>query len=365
MGLGFVPSRPYTLGVELELQLLNATSLELADGILPLMEFFPDDPHVKPEFIQNTVEIATRVCTGVAELEEHLRGLLARLRQRCTVLGMRLCGAGTHPFDRRLALITPLPRYQRIEQESGLISHLQVTFATHVHVGVDSGDRAITLMRRLKCYLPVLIALSANSPYWRGYDTGYASYRHRILAAARSYGIPPSFDDWAAFERFLESTRRAGVFQSVHDIHWDIRPRPHYGTLEVRAMDAQSSIRDAVALAALVQALARLLDGDQPDWALAPLPWWLEKENHFQASRLGLGARFIYHPDGDTRPLAEVAAEAVGAATAGGALDHAPSVERLREMLAGDTGDRRQRRLYEQTGFLPAMLGELATHLET
>ena len=368
MAPAFTPSRPWTVGVELELQLLDAGSLALRDGILPLMDLFPNNPHIKPEFIQNTVEIATPVCRDIGELERALDALCRALREKCAALDMTLCGAGTHPFDRRLALITPLPRYRKIERESGLISHLQVTFATHVHVGVASGDQAVTVMRRLKSHLPVLIALSANSPYWRGYDTGFCSYRHRILAAARSYGIPPSFDDWSAFQRFFDAAHRAGAFHSIHDIHWDIRPRPHYGTVEVRVMDAQSSVADAVTLAGLVRALvwrlARLpADADAPGLP-RPLPWWLEKENHFQASRLGLAASFIHHPEGGTRPLAEVARDVIAAcAEADAALGQADQRRRLEALMAEGPGYARQRALYGRGGDFRALVRALAARL--
>jgi carboxylate-amine ligase len=168
----FKRSEPLSIGVELEFQLLKAETLDLTDGILPLMEFYPDSPYVKPECIQNTVEIASKVCTSIAELKVHLTALVDDLKAKCQALGMRLCGAGTHPFCQHLALITPLPRYLTMEERYGYLAHTQVTFATHVHLGVTSGDEAIALMRSLKPYLPLLIALSANSPFWRGYGHG-------------------------------------------------------------------------------------------------------------------------------------------------------------------------------------------------
>jgi carboxylate-amine ligase len=121
----FKRSEPLSIGVELELQLLQAETLDLTDGILPLMEFYPDSPYVKPESIQNTVEIASKVCTSIAELKVHLTALVADLKAKCQALGMRLCGAGTHPFCQRLALITPLPRYLAMEERYGHLAHTQ------------------------------------------------------------------------------------------------------------------------------------------------------------------------------------------------------------------------------------------------
>jgi carboxylate-amine ligase len=130
--------------MELEFQLLDAHTLDLADAILPLMDLYPASPYVKPEVIQNTDEIASRVCCGIPELGEHLQEIVADLQENCRRLGMTLCGAGTHPFGRRLALVTPQPRYLHIEQQVSLPVHTQITFAAHVHLGIASGEEAIS-----------------------------------------------------------------------------------------------------------------------------------------------------------------------------------------------------------------------------
>ena len=154
--MDFNPSPRHTVGVEWELQLLDSEPLDLRDGILPLMEFFPDATFVKPEFIQSSVElnscIAENSDTAVAHLDHSLQGLL----QRCEELEMSVCGGGTHPFCRRLALITPLPRYRNMEKAGGYLAHTQVTFSTHVHSGMDSGEQD---MRVMACTIRVLWAL--------------------------------------------------------------------------------------------------------------------------------------------------------------------------------------------------------------
>ena len=309
----FVPSLAATAGMEIEFQLVDSRSFELVDRVLPLLEFFPDNRHVKSEMIQNTVEVASEPCRDVGSLLRNVRGLVGAVVERAKTLNVRLCGAGTHPFSKRLALITPLPRYLAMEQAFGLMSHDQITFATHVHVGVSSGEEAVQLMSDLKPYLPFLIALSANSPYWRGYETGYAAYRQRILASSRTYGMPPDFEDWEAFERFLETSIRAGMFESIHDIHWDIRPRPHLGTLEVRVMDAQPTVTEAVALAAFIRALVSFLQETRVDnrdsRPCRALPWWAQKDNCFNASRGAMDAPLIIDRSGDTRVLRDVLAE--------------------------------------------------------
>ena len=177
-------------------------------------------------------------------------------------------------------------------------SHTQITFATHVHIGMRSAEEAISVMKKLKPYLSLLMGLSANSPFWQGHATGYASYRHRVLATTRSYGMPPSFSSWDEFVHFYHLANQAGVYESINDIHWDIRPRPHLGTLEIRIMDAQSSIHDAILRAAFLQALVAYLR-QQPTiyqhQAEYEYDYWIQKDNLYQASHLGLDANHIDH----------------------------------------------------------------------
>jgi len=305
----FIPSRFLTVGVELELQLLNPEGLDLINGIQPLIERYPDSSYIKPEFIQNTVEIASKIGDNIAHVHDHLVFLANELKQVCRELGMEICAAGTHPFSKQLALITPLPRYLKMEKVSGFLGHNQITYATHVHVGVQSKDEAMYLMSALKAYLPILISLSASSPFWRGYDSGFASYRQRILSATRSYGIPPTFETWQQFVDFFYASKSAGVITTINDIHWDIRPRPHLGTVEVRIMDAQPTITEAMELAAFIRVLAGYLlqccDGETGKLPHA-LPWWIEKDNCFTASRLGLKANCIIDKDGTFRPVLDI-----------------------------------------------------------
>lgn len=369
MSMQFMSSDPHTIGIELELQLLDPNTFNLVDGIMPLMKFYPDAIYVKPEFIQNTVEVSTKVCTSCDELAVDLASVVRGVHDRCEQLGMALCGAGTHPFSQRLALITPTPRYKRMENISGYQSHIQITFATHVHIGVESGQQAIEVMDRLKPYLPLLIAISANSPFWRGHETGFVSYRQNILAAARSYGIPPTFGSWDKFADFMRTTTKAGIFETINDIHWDIRPRPHLGTIEVRLMDAQSTVSEAISLAAFIRALITYMRESPAASDKKKLPqalhWWMEKDNHFQASRQGLKANFIFNEDGESerletvwkrvfkiiRPIAE-------------SLGDGLWLDRLQENISNGPGYLRQLSQYQTNESLPDLVSELTRELE-
>ncbi len=370
----FESSDYLTVGIELELQLLDKDSLNLSDGIMPLLELYPDCPYVKPEFIQNTVEITSCISHSVSEAHNHMLGNLKGVAANCRSLNMVLCAAGTHPFSRDLATLTPFPRYLAMGERSGYLARNQITFATHVHVGIRTEEEALYLLRTLRNYLPLLIAVSANSPFWRGYNTDCASYRHRILAASRNYGIPPSFDTWQKFTDFLMASVNAGIIESVMDVHWDVRPRPHLGTIEIRTMDAQSSLTEAMEIAALVRSLVCYLlerkETEQQAVLNPDLPWWIIKNNHYAASQFGLDAQYVDHESGAFKPLLEVWKEVENELT--------PIAERLGEGIyfqrlvnrvkQKNIGYRRQLASYEGLGSfkkLVASLGEeLASDME-
>lgn len=365
----FIPSKPLTVGIELELQLLDKKNLRLINGIAPLLECYPESPYIKPEFIQNTVEVISEVGENAAQVHKHLAHLLGKVRQSCLALGMELCAAGTHPFDKELALFTPLPRYLRMEKETGYLGHTQITFATQVHIGVQEAAEALYLMHALKAYLPLLIALSASSPFWRGYDTGFASYRQRILAATRSYGIPPCFYDWQQFIDFFYASQRAGIIHTLNDIHWDIRVRPHWGTVEVRIMDAQPTLTESIQLASFIRVLAAYLLACQETNSLTmphTLPWWIEKDNCYMASRLGLEANCVVDKNGSFKSIYEiwqtVQAEICPYANA---LGESKYFEQLVNRVAErNISYQRQRNLYKKTNSCVKVVSALIDELE-
>jgi carboxylate-amine ligase len=369
--MDFTPSAAFSVGMELELQLLDPATLDLADGVLPLLETYSDRRYVKPEFLQNTVEVVSPVAADLTELEACLRPLLIDLLQHADRLGLGVCGAGTHPFNRRPATYTPGERYRLMERNSGWLGQNQVTFATHVHLGMPSGGEALTVMRELMPFLPLLVALSASSPFWHGSDTSFAAFRQRVLAASRTYGIPPDFPDWPAFQRFFSTMARAGALGSVRDIHWDLRPSPHFGTLEVRVMDAQPTLAEALALAALLRALVRFLQASRGSWtppaALAPQPWWILRDNCFSASRDGIEASLIASQDGDRMPLKRLAALVLGWVRPWAAADEHPWLDRLEASITAGLPYVRQRLLLRRgdsvQGVVAALAGEFRADL--
>ena len=365
----FNASPRHTVGVEWELQLLDAVTLDLVDGIVPLMEFFPDTPFIKPEYIQSCVELNTRISQNSEDAVEHLRQLLARVLERCASLEMAVCGAGTHPFGRRLALITPLPRYQRMVKQEGYLGYSQITFSTHVHVGMGSGDEAIHAMGYLTSALPAFVALAGNSPFWRGHDTGHAAYRQRILAATGSYGLPPRFRDWRHFNQFLSAAHKAGMITQLKDIHWDIRPHPDFGTLELRAMDAASDLHTLGGLVAFARSLVVCMANSSADDVRRVLPLelpdWIERENYYRASHQGLGAAFIYDANGNHRPLRDVLLELIDfCAPVAEELGEVEGLKVARGIVTGLAGYQHQREAYELTQSTRAVAKRLTEMLD-
>ena len=356
-----------TLGMEIEWQLLDPNTLDLVDGILPLIECYPH-PQIKPEYNQATVEVNSKVCANIQELEADIFSVVAALQARCEELGTILAGVGTHPFSTRLVAITPVERHLAQYEIAGYLSYW-MTCAQHVHVGIPSGDEAVAILTMLKPYLPVLLALSANSPFWWGYDTGYASFRQRLLASRETYGVPPSFKNWQDFADFFDSAKYAGIFKIIRDIHWDIRPQPQLGTVEVRVMDAQPTLKEALMLAAFIHSLIVYLQryrrGEEQGFLLTPHHWWLEKENYFRSSRLGLAATYIEDERGRSRPIKAVIADILDSLTETAArLGETKYLQLVRERLSGSPAYLRQSLVFHHTGSLKAVVASLVRELK-
>ena len=357
-----------TVGVEWELQLVDAETLDLYNGILPLMEFFPDTEFVKPEYIQSCVELTSCIAETSDVAVAHIRQTLAKILQRSRELEMSICGAGTHPFCRRLALITPTPRYRRLKKNTGFLAHTQIAFSTHVHIGMRSGDEAMRAMSHLIPALPAFIALSANSPLWRGHKTGHASYRHRILATVPSFGLPVAFHDWADFVGFYKAALKSEMIRHFKDIHWDIRPHPDFGTLEIRAMDAASDLPTLHALVAFARTLAVCMARASPEEVRRVLPLelpvWIEKENSYRASHNGLAAEYIYNEHGEHRPLRGLIKDLLDfCQPVDGDIGESRNMEPVRQILTDGAGYSRQLETYSKNHLARAVVEDLKSRL--
>jgi carboxylate-amine ligase len=294
--LEFTPSKGLTVGVEIELQILNSRDYDLARDAADLIGLIEKAPHpgaVKPEITESMVELNSSIQAGHDPLLTELRAIRDAVVQAAQRLNVRIAGGGSHPFhtwaDRR---IYPTERFRHLLSLYGYLAKQFTIFGQHVHVGCPDGDVAIYLTHILSRYVPHFIALSAASPFQQGEDTSYASSRLNTVSAFPLSGQIPFVHSWREFLQYFEKMRGYGIVESMKDFYWDIRPKPEYGTVEVRVFDTPLTVERSAALAAYTQTLARYILTDRP---FAPLRevYTLYNYNRFQACRYGLDGKIV------------------------------------------------------------------------
>src|SRR5919202_5262276 len=256
MPVEFNGSQAHTLGVEEELHIVDAGTGELVPKIEEIMARLPEDlkEALSYELFQSVLEIKTPPCATVAEAEGCLRELRSRVGSWTAACGAALCGAGTHPFSRyRDQKITEQERYERVIQTLRWVAQREVIFGQHVHVGVHSEEEVIEAHNSLSEQVPLLLALSCNSPFWQGIDTGYESTRVKIFETFPRSGLPPAFPDYAAFEDYVDLMIAAGAIDDYTFCWWDVRPHSKFGTIELRVLDSQTNLAHTTSLTALTQ----------------------------------------------------------------------------------------------------------------
>jgi carboxylate-amine ligase len=349
--VNFGRSTPFSIGVEEEFQLLSAESYELVSRFDEVAEA-AGDKRVKPELLQSVLEVATSVARDVEEAMEETRGLRVRLRDAAAEGGTLIASAGTHPFSRwEHQDVTDAPRYAGLIEKMQWVAEREVIFGLHVHVGVRSGDEAISVVNALRTWLPELLALSANSPFWHGRDTGLASTRSKVFDSFPRSGLPPAFSSFEEFELLVERAIKTGSFTDYTYIWWDLRPHPRLGTVEVRVCDAQTRIEAVEALVALVQSLvATLAERHEREGALPIEPVTLVAENKWRAARYGLDADLIWLERDEERPAREAVRHLLELAEpAARRLGCTAQLERVEEVLRRGTGADEQRRVQAES----------------
>ncbi len=302
----------YTLGIEEELMIVDDETLDLSNSIERLLDDLRDvstDGEVKPELMEGVCEIATTPVRNTVEAGHQLRSLRRTVNQVAQQHGLAIGSAGTHPFalweDQR---IVARPRYRDLISGLQFVARQEIIFGIHVHVGVDHPDKAIHVTNGMRVHAPLLLALSANSPFWRGDSTGLDSTRTPIFRAFPRVGIPPRYNDFADWARRIEFMVQSKVIGDYTYLWYDVRPHPNFGTVEVRVMDSQTRVEHTLALAALVQAMVKELcehydSGEQ----LARYPYEMLDENKWIAARHGLGAHLVDLPAQERVPVPELA----------------------------------------------------------
>ncbi|MFI8524564.1 glutamate--cysteine ligase [Promicromonospora sukumoe] len=317
--LGFGESPRSTVGLEWEIGLVEPGTADLCQAGPEVLEALARDggnqrsgpgglaPHVTGEYMKNTIELVSGVGRTVAEAGADLTTALDRVRSVTDPLGLDLIGGGTHPFARAADQeIGEKERYARIRERTGVWGAQLIIWGLHVHVGIEHRDKALPLMRGMLKYFPHLQALSAGSPYWAGEHSGYASNRSLLFQQIPSSGLPVAFRTWEELEAYAGDMLHIGAVEAFNEVHWDIRPSPTFGTLEVRVCDGPTNLTEALALGALVHCLVEHLSTQLDQGRdLVELPPWYVAENKFRSARYGLDATVILDAHGNQGPVVD------------------------------------------------------------
>jgi carboxylate-amine ligase len=286
-----------TLGIELELGLVDQRTMALTSSFTELIDCLPDGggANFKPELMQCVLEIITGVCETVDEAEEDLRAKIEQVEAATDQLGLRLWWGGTHPFSSwHEQQVTHDPRYFQLVDLLQDLARRLVTFGLHVHVGVDSGDKAVMICDRILRHLPTLLALSVSSPFWEGHQTGLHSYRSKVMEGLPTAGMPTLMRNWSEYVWLVNHMVETGFINTIREIWWDVRPHNNFGTVEVRVCDMPGNLEDTLAIAALVQCLVKALSNeiDHGTYQHDCHPMMV-RQNKWRATRYGNAAQLV------------------------------------------------------------------------
>jgi carboxylate-amine ligase len=356
---------PYTIGVEEELMIVDRETFDLSnsiEGLLEGLEGVETAGDFKPELMESVCEIATEPCRDTREIGEQLRALRRLVSSVAEERGLAIGSAGTHPFalweDQR---IVSRPRYRELIAGLQFVARQEIIFGIHVHVGIDDPDKAIHVANGMRVHVPILLALSANSPFWRGQQTGLASTRTPIFRAFPRVGIPPRYEDFEDWSRRIEFMTTSKVIPDYTYIWHDVRPHPNFGTIEVRAMDSQTRVEHTLAIAALIQAMAKeLAEHYEAGNELSRYPYEMLDENKWLAARHGLEGELVDLPATERVGAAELARRLMERLRPHAEeLGSAEEFDVLEDILENGTGAARQAIVYEANHDLQEVVREI------
>lgn len=293
-----MPTAPsLTIGIEEEFQLIDPVTRDLKSHILQILEENKTilAERVKPEIHQSVAEVGTGICKTVEDAEKEVLGLRRFLRTIAEKQGLRIAAAGTHPFaDWRDQEIFPNAHYDKLVEEMQLIARANLIFGLHVHIGIEDRDLQIQIMNEYRYFLPHLLALSTNSPFWLGSNTGLKSFRTKVFDRYPRTNIPDTYSDYSEFDNFVKLLIKTGCIDTGKKIWWDIRPHPIFPTLEVRVCDIPMRVEETVTLAALMQAIAaKLYKLRSKNLGYRNYRRALIMENKWRASRYGISGKLV------------------------------------------------------------------------
>jgi carboxylate-amine ligase len=357
----------FTLGIEEEYQTIDPVTRDLrshiatemlAQGKLRLEE------RVKAEMHQSVIEVGTRVCRNIEEAREDIYDLRRNMIRLAEENGLVLVAGATHPFaDWKNQEIYPDPRYDKVVEDLQLVARSNLIFGLHVHVGIEDREAAIRVMNSLRYFLPHILALSTNSPFWLGMETGYKSYRAKVFEHFPRTNLPDSFASYSEFEAYVNLLIKTNCIDNAKKIWWDVRPHPFFNTVEVRICDIPLRAEESIAIAALIQATALKLwklhafNLDFRQYSRALL-----MENKFRAVRYGLDGKLIdfgKQEEVDERDLILEYLRFVDAEV--DELDSRRAINYIHTMLANGSGADRQLKVFRETGDLKAVVDYMAS----
>ncbi len=348
-----------TIGVEIELQILDQDTLDLAPHSDKLLQLCHQQgiERIKTEIHQSMVEVDSEISLNVKECYEFLKKRITDLDEIAESLGLRLGVTATHPFQHWAdRLITNQDRYQNLHEKYQWLARRMNVYGLHVHVGIRSGERALAVSHTLNRYLPHLLALSANSPFWQGLDTGMQSSRINIMDAFPFAGLPQNFLRWQDFEHYYLTLKRVGAIQSLKDLYWHIRPNLEFGTLEIRICDAMSSLSETMAVVALIQCLTVWIDenlSENPLEKWTTEHFWIAPENQWIAARDGLEGVIITDLSGTRKKISDEILELIETLSPiAKRLNCHEELESINTIIKTGNGAQRQRKIYSETNSL-------------
>ena len=308
--IDFNASERCSLGVEWELEVVDLETRQLVSAASEILgELRPvgalDHPKAKHELFESTIEVITGICSTVAEAQADLAATVAVVAEQAADRGLGIMCSGTHPITGwPTQTVSPSPRYAKLVEDNQWLARRLQIFGVHVHVGVRSADKVISILNALTAYIPHFLALSASSPYWMGADTGLASARSKVFEGLPTAGLPYELSGWPEFELYMETLISTGAIASVREVWWDIRPHPTFGTIELRICDGLPTLEEIGAVAALSQCLVDRFDHELDAGRSLPTPRaWVVRENKWRAARYGLDAKIIAGDDHAVVPI--------------------------------------------------------------
>ena len=353
--LTFNSNDEHTLGVELELGLVDGDTMELTSAVRKMLDHLPAEAarELKPELMQSVIEINTGICHTVAQAEEDLTAKLHQVENAADNLGLRLWWGATHPFSSWLAQdVTPDERYLNLVELLQEMARRLITFGLHVHVGVDSGDKAVMICDRIMQHLPTLLALSCSSPYWEGRDTGLDSHRSKIMGGLPTAGLPTLMRNWSEYVWLVNHMVDTGFIHTIREIWWDVRPHHNFGTVEVRVCDMPGNLEDVLALTALIQCLIKALSDDIDGGAYQhdchPM---MVRQNKWRACRYGNQAQLVNSYTYAVQPINQIAEDLIARLSpAAKELDCVDYLQDVRRIANEPSWPQRQRDILSETG---------------